>query len=327
MTNPEMTVVLMVDQRRARAERALTSVLDQSAIDRLQVLLFDFGHGGHEPVPGSNHPAVTIVPSAYPSSIGAVRLQAFQLAQAPLVAFLEEHTQAWQGWANALISRFAEPEWAGVGAEVHPLNPGLPGNALFVMNYAGFSVPAVSGPREILQGNNSAYRREVVLGLTGGDMDELRTLLEIEALLNGRLRARGFRLYVEAQARFAHANEHVIITFWEGNYIFSRLFGALRSDAQGWSAGQRWARIVAAPGLPLLRVARLLAHLARKQPDHLEMVLREWPAVISSQTASVIGQTVGLLFGPGDSAQKFLFYELNAPRDEFPPRGPDNAHA
>lgn len=320
--SPEMTVVLMVDQRRTRAERALRSVLEQSVSDRLQVLLFDFGHKAHPSVPGSEHPAVVVVPSAYPSSIGAMRLQGFERADAPLVAFLEEHTLAWPGWAQAILHRFAEPEWAGVGAEVHPINPGLPGDALFSMNYVGFSAPAASGPRAILQGNNSAYRRDVVLNLTDGDLDALRALLEIKSLLNWRMQMRGYRLYVDPQARFAHANEHVLLTFWEGNYIFSRLFGALRSESQGWSAGQRWARILAAPGLPALRVARLLAILAREQPGQLADVLREWPAVVSSQAASVIGQTVGLLFGPGNSAQKFLFYELNAPRDEFPSRSP-----
>ncbi|MFN8380123.1 MAG: hypothetical protein U0452_15790 [Anaerolineae bacterium] len=325
---PEMTVVLMVDQRRARAERALRSVVAQSAISRLAVLLFDFGHSAHEPLPGSDHSSVRVIPSEYPSTIGAVRLQAFQLAETPLVAFLEEHTMAWPGWAEALLARFSEPEWEGVGAEVHSLNPGLPGDALFVMNYVGFAAPAVSGPRTILQGNNSAYRREVVLNLTNGDLDELRDLLEIESLLNTRMGARGHRLFVEAEARFAHANEHVLLTFWEGNLIFSRLFGALRSEAQGWSAGERWSRILAAPALPFLRVTRLLVHLARHQPQQLRWVLRELPAVFSAQAASVIGQTMGLLVGPGESARKFLFYELNAPRDEFEPRAQtEHTHA
>ncbi|MFN8380055.1 MAG: glycosyltransferase [Anaerolineae bacterium] len=121
---PDMTVVLMIDRRRHRAERVLRSVLDQSVIDQLEVLLFDFGHQSCPLVPGSDHPSVTVIPARYPSSIGAVRLTGFRQAHAPIVAFLEEHTMALPGWAKALLDAFESGDWGGVGSEVHPLNPG-----------------------------------------------------------------------------------------------------------------------------------------------------------------------------------------------------------
>lgn len=313
MSTPEMTVVLMVDQRRQRAARALGSVLAQTAMDRLEILVYDFAHGTQPPVAGSDHPAVTVIPASYPNSIGAVRLAGFRRATAPLVAFLEEHTRAEPGWAAALLARFASGPWAGVGAEVLNLNPGrVVGDALFLMNYTGFVAPAQGGPSPLLQGNNSAYRRDVVLGLG----DDLLDLLEIESLLDWRLAERDMVLYVEPDAKFAHANEHIVLAFWEGNYIFSRLFGALRAQAQGWSFADRWLRVLAAPLLPLLRVARLLRFAAARRPTDLALILRGLPYIITAQYASVVGQSIGLVFGEGRSRQQFLFYEMNMVRDE-----------
>lgn len=312
MTTAQLTVVLMMDRRRRRAERLLGSVLEQSAIDRLEVLLFDFGHHACPPLPGSDHPAVTIIPMRYPSSIGAVRLEGFRRANAPFVAFLEEHTMALPGWAAALIDSFTSGDWAGVGAEVHALNRGGVGDALFNMNYPEFAAPARRGPRLILQGNNSAYRRDAVLGL-GPD---LLNLLEIESLLNVRLTERGYRLLLEPAARFAHANEHIVLTFVEGDYIFSRLFGALRSRAQGWTARQRAERVVGAPLIPFVRVARLLRNTISKRPALLSLLIPALPAIFCVEVASVCGQTMGLLFGEGKTREQFLFYELNALRDE-----------
>jgi hypothetical protein len=182
------------------------------------------------------------------------------------------------------------------------------------MNYQGFAAPADPGTRTILQGNNSAYRRDLVLALG----DDLRDLLEIESLLNARMVARGYRMGVEPAARFAHANEHVLLTFVEGDYIFSRLFGALRARAQGWTPEQRWSRVLGAPVIPLIRVARLMKRTALQQPQLLGLLVPALPAILAAEIASVCGQTIGLIFGEGDSRQKFLFYEMNAPRDEFP---------
>ncbi|MBL8144795.1 MAG: hypothetical protein JNL34_00305 [Anaerolineae bacterium] len=312
MSTAHLTVVLMLDRRRQRAERVLRSVLEQAAIDRLEILLFDFGHHACPPLPGSDHPAVTVIPMRYPSSIGAVRLEGFRRANAPFVAFLEEHAMAFPGWAGALIDAFNSGDWAGVGAEVHALNPGGLGDALFNMNYPEYVAPAVRGPRLILQGNNSAYRRDAVLGL-GPD---LLDLLEIESLLNVRLAERGCRLLLEPNARFAHANEHIILTFIEGDYIFSRLFGALRGKSQGWTARQRAERIIGAPLIPFVRAARLMRNTAAKRPALLPLLLPALPAIFCVEVASVCGQTMGLLLGEGHTREQFLFYELNALRDE-----------
>ena len=53
---PDLSVLLVVGERRDRAVRALASVLSQDALDRLEILLLDLAPGEPAPLPGSGHP-------------------------------------------------------------------------------------------------------------------------------------------------------------------------------------------------------------------------------------------------------------------------------
>jgi hypothetical protein len=106
------------------------------------------------------------------------------------------------------------------------------------------------------------------------------------------------------------------MAFVEANYVFSRLFGALRGGAQGWSPGERAVRVLVAPILPVVRAARLVRFAITRDPAALTLVLLGLPVVLLIQGASVLGQTVGILFGEGRARQELLSLTLNAPRDE-----------
>jgi hypothetical protein len=186
------------------------------------------------------------------------------------------------------------------------------GEAFYVMNFGHFSAPAEGGPTALLVGNNSAYARDVVLALG----DDLPDLLEIEPLLNWRLAERGHALVTEPAARMLHANEPDLLAFIEANFVFSRLFGALRGDAQGWSGATRVLRVLSAPVLPIIRLVRLLRFAAMKRPSALAAVLWSLPALLLVQYASALGQSIGLLFGEGRSPQEFLTLDLDSPREE-----------
>lgn len=311
----DLTVVLIVDRRRERGSRSLRAILEQSAVKRLEVLLFDLAVGICSPLDESRHPAVTVIPAHRPSSLGALRLQAFQEAHSPWVAFVEEHAQPLPGWADAILARIDEGKWAGIGGEMRNLRRrSRMGEAFYVMNFGHCSAPADGGPTALLAGNNSAYSRDVVLGL-GGD---LPNLLEMEPLLNWRLAEQGHALVIEPAARMLHANEPGLLAFVEANFVFSRLFGALRGDAQGWSDTTRVVWALSAPVLPIIRLVRLLRFAAMKRPSTLASILWSLPALLLAQYASALGQSLGLLFGEGRSPQEFLALDLNSAREERP---------
>jgi hypothetical protein len=54
----ELSVILVVGERRDRAAGALLSLLSQDAVERMEILFFDLAPGEPPPLPGSDHPAV-----------------------------------------------------------------------------------------------------------------------------------------------------------------------------------------------------------------------------------------------------------------------------
>src|SRR5688572_8422869 len=88
---PRMSVVLLVGGQRARGARALRSVIEQSPVDALEVLLLDLGWRDHAPLDGSDHPGVRVLRLDPGIGFGAARARAILEARAPIVAFLEEH--------------------------------------------------------------------------------------------------------------------------------------------------------------------------------------------------------------------------------------------
>src|SRR5262249_49422268 len=106
---PRMSVIVMVDRRRARGARALRSLLAPSDAGALEILLLDFGWREYPPLPGSDHPGVSVLRLDRGITLGAARASGVLEARAPIVAFLEEHATALPGWTDALLSAHAAP--------------------------------------------------------------------------------------------------------------------------------------------------------------------------------------------------------------------------
>ncbi len=303
MTAPELTVVLMVDRRRERGQRALRALLDQTAIERLSIRYFDR-------IIIVNMPEAATQKAALESGEIDMALDITSDQVADLQA--TDGITVYQGSGNIVhfLLMNANPD---VGGPMSNLKPGsLTGDAHFLMSFNHASATVSAGPVTLLPGNNSAYRRAAVLELG----DDLLNLLEMEPLLNWRLVARGERLFLDTDMQMVHANEISLMAFVEANYVFSRLFGALRGGAQGWSPGERAVRVLVAPILPVVRAARLVRFAITRDPAVLTLVLLGLPVVLLIQGASVLGQTVGILFGEGRARQELLSLTLNAPRDE-----------
>src|ERR1700730_9862169 len=135
---PELTVVLVVGERRERAAAALASVLAQDGA-AIEVVVCDCAP--HAP-PLSSHPAVRRIALPPDTTYAAAKALGVRLAAAPVVAFLEEHCRVYAGWAAALVAAHRGP-WAGVGAEVHNATPGVPlSRTVALMNYHPWLPPA-----------------------------------------------------------------------------------------------------------------------------------------------------------------------------------------
>ena len=168
MSFPQLSVVIIVDTQRERGERCLNSVLQQSIVNDLEILLFDLAENC-APLNGSDHPAVrciTMPGAVRTKTFGDVRAEAVRLAKAPIVAFLEEHSAALDGWAEETLKAFDEvgEDYAGVsGLATKDLTRTGITDAIKLLNDT-IPLPAhTHRDTKRLFANNSNYRRDVLL--------------------------------------------------------------------------------------------------------------------------------------------------------------------
>jgi hypothetical protein len=311
-----ISVVLVVGPRRERAATALESILSQSIADHLEVIIVDYEDETAPPVRGSGHPAVRVHRLSKGHHFGQARATATLMARAPVIAFLEEHACALPGWAAALVAAHRGP-WAGVGYEVHNGNPGSGRSDInALMSYGLFLPPLPAGESRFLSGHNCCYKRDILLPFG----DHLGELLLVDNVLQKVLVANGHRLFLEPAAKIAHRNEVSAASTAHGYLHFHRVYGAARAREGRWSVLRRATYVLLAPAIPLYFIAHFGRRLWRRRSPHLRLFLRSLPYVYFTQLVAALGQAIGLLFGPGDSAHRFSVFEVCEPRPLGPSR-------
>lgn len=306
-----VSVVIIPGNRRERAARSLASVLDQDGIEHAEVIVLDGANDGSAPLPRSDHPSVRLFARPQRGTYGGLRAEGTRLANAPIVAFLEEHAIALPGWLAAIEDALGSGEYAGASGEVHPLNPGEGiSDAVALMNYARWLPPLEErGPSKLVVGHNSAYRREDLLVFG----DELEHYLSCEVVLQWRLGARERPFLIDPAIRVAHMNETTVSAICKGYYLWHVSFGAGWSRADDWSAGRRAAQALGSPWW----VARRLYDVARAAPPrHRRTLLRHLPAMVVAQSAAAAGLAVGCTRGERTHALRFADYELDQDRGQ-----------
>jgi GT2 family glycosyltransferase len=304
---PDLSVILVVGERRDRAVVALASVLSQEAVDRLEVLLLDLAPGEPPPVPGSAHPAVRTVRLPPDTLFSAAKALGVARASAPAVAVLEEHCWAYPGWAAALIEAHRGP-WAAVGAEVHNGNPSTPlSRTIAIINYYPWMAPARRAEHAMLPGHNSSFKRDVLLAYG----NELGELLRAEIVLHVRLHRDGHRLLLEPAAKFAHVNESTLRSAGLGRFLWNRCYGPMRARTFGWPLARRAFYVLATPLVPVYSLVLLVSRLSRLRPDLVRPALAAAPQILALQLVSALGLALGLLFGIGNAEARFSLYEMN----------------
>jgi hypothetical protein len=304
-SEPKLTAALVVGASRTRAEKALRSLLHQSGIEEIEVLVIDCVPPGTPTMAGCDHPSVRVIPIPPPAVFGQLRAEAVRQARAPVVAFLEEHCLALTGWAQALIRAHQGP-WAGVGGEVYNANPGVGySNITHLSSYADWLPGGPAREMVMLPGHNTSYKRDVLLRYDAN----LPDLLMSETALQWRLAQDGYKLWFDPSVRFAHNNE-ARPESWLEYFHWSRYLGATRVAEFHWPLWKRIAYGVLSPVSPWVRLARLGLQVLRRYPQRLWTLVWNTPILIVGLYFATLGQAVGVLFGAGDVALRFTEYEL-----------------
>ena len=239
------------------------------------------------------------------TSIGSANAKGIWQARAPIVALAEDHVFPAPGWAEALIAAHRRP-WAAVGAVIR--NPNNPKNVIawadVLIGFGEFLAPGESKVVERLPGNNSSYKREVLLEY--GPL--LETMMETESLIQKDLRKKGHQLYLESAAQVSHLNFERVSSFFCIKYLSGRVFGAAR--ARGWSLLYRLLYACGTPLIPFVRYKRL-----RKQWDSLRQSRQlPWgvmPMAWCGLLVSATGEMIGCCFGSGQAVGKRAKFEFH----------------
>jgi hypothetical protein len=308
----QLSVIFCVDQLRQRAERCLSSILAQDNSDDIEIIIVELAPVGTPPLMGS-HPNIKYIhPSPVGRTFGTVRAHAVRATSAPIVAFVEEHSVVAQGWAKALIHAYELGDWAGVGSEMQTLNPNQ-GVSSWIepLSYMRWYAPNKAGITDIIAGSNSSYRRDILLRYD----DQLATLLEADILLQWRLKADGYTLYLEPESRMAHQNEARLSEILAGYYAWGQLFASCRIELYDYSWLAKLARGLSFPLVPFARTRQSIHVLLTKNHPSIGYILRSITILFPCHLAAALGQTRIFLFGENDETrQKFLSHETNVSR-------------
>ena len=227
-------------------------------------------------------------------------------ATAPVVACAEEHAYPAPGWAEALIKAHGQ-SWAAIGGVIGNANPGnMIGWASFFSDFGPWVEPAEAGEVNHLAWHHAAYKRTLLLEYA----PELEAMLETESILHRDLKARGYRLYFEPEAKTYHVSISLLSSYTASAFHAARLFAANRVRSSDWSIFRRLLHICGIPLILFIRLKHVLRQIFRvgRERDLLPRIL---PALIIGQVADALGQLTGYAIGAGDAAQRMVTFELN----------------
>ena len=304
---PDLSVILASHGPYHVVADVLASLRDQSVADRVELVLATTDDSWLETIPEqatTGLAGVRYVTAGGAESPGALRAAAVHASASGVVVICEDHVAYDARWAEALIARHREP-WAAVGPAFRSGNPdSLVGWADFVVSYGPWIEPVAEGRVTLLPGHNSSYKRERLLEYG----DRLAGFLDAETTLFWDLDARGYGLYLEPAARVDHVNFSRLRVWLEVQYHAGRIFAAHRARHGRWSGARRAAYTLAAPLIPLVRLARCVGHVRRANAA---------PALVLAPVAlglivDGVGQFLGYATGEtGTSPEDFAWHEFD----------------
>lgn len=237
-------------------------------------------------------------------SVGQANASGVRHAHGRVVVFAEDHCFPEPEWAAALI-RAHEGNCVAVGPVMRNANPGTTLSwADFLIGYGPWMDPSPAGPRPILPGHNSSYKRDALLALGG----RLEPMLESETVLHYEWTSRGLPLWLEPDARTAHVNFSRWRTWLPVQFLAGRRFGGVRAGA--WPRPRQLFYAAASPLIPAVRFWRAARSYLRSGRPPL-LFVRVAPVLAIGLLLDGVGQFCGYLWGPGNSAEALSKYEYN----------------
>jgi predicted dehydrogenase len=314
---PSLTVVLIAVHGYGIIERTVAHLRRQTIADRIELVIL-----ARCPmlisIPQDVREAfydVRVIDIGCERRLGALRAEGIRQARAEFVAMSEDHCFPNDVWAESLIAEH------DAGADV--VGPRMvncnPNSATSWSAHLIAYQPWIGdgGPRamNMLPGHNSSYRRAAMLQF-GRELD---LLMGAEVIAHWALYERGSKLIWQPRAQCRHVSSTDALKLASSMFHHGRTFGAARS--RSFSLPRRWLYALSAPLIPALRVHRVRSTLLSEVPRHISR-LRVLLGFTLAAFTSAVGETLGMVFGPGRSPLMDWTIELDRrrfirPQDEY----------
>ena len=303
---PELSVVVVVGELRARAERTLAGLRSQTALDRIEVVVVDTAGAAIRALSVPDGLTIRRI-EANGASASEALAAGVDAARGPVVAFIEDHAVPEANWARALIDAYREPRWGAVGYAFRLPEPSNYVSRAALVSEAGqWMAPARRRSVRSLPTTNVSIKRELL-----NPISEEGSALLYSHVLCGQLEDDQHSLLLEPEAVVSH---EYFLRLWPlvvVNFGHGRLLGEARSS--NWGRGRRLLWALGTPlSAPLVRTARLARGLSGAHAAARALVSA--PVLAMTYAAAGVGEALGYLFGAGPWRERVEDYELAKPR-------------
>ena len=236
-------------------------------------------------------PAVRVIPaSPNAATVPAMRAAGALHARGDIVAVLEEHCTAPEGWLATIGAQFTEDDAAIGGPILDSAFPRVRDWVVYFSEYHDYLPPWRDGDHYPLNGANIAYDRRRLLRHA-----EVLADGYWEVVLHPRLARDGRFRAVNAMGAH-HTGPFTYGYYLRQRYLLSRSWGgARRHDV---SSATRWTYMMLAPLLPLLLFTRATRNVMPRRAM-LRRFVPALPLLVPVWLAYAWGEWLGYAIGPG----------------------------
>ncbi len=241
-------------------------------------------------------PEIRLLPAPATASIPALRAAAFEAATAEAVAVIEDHVLVPPDWAKSLLAALADGAEVVGGSVENAATETIVDWAAFLCEYSQLLAPLPAGEVANLTGNNTVYRRELLL--------RYRRVWQAggwENTLHDAMRGDGVVLTQRPEIVVGHRMHYTVGLYLSQRYLYARSYAGTR--LLGAPALRRFGVGLAAFLLPLVLLARVVRTVWSKGRHRKELTL-SLPLLALFVTAWGAGEVVGYWFGPGDALSR-----------------------
>ena len=297
MVHPPVSIVIASGAGGEFLFRCLASLREQVQQLGAELIVVDrMGAATRERI-AREFPSVQVIaaPSDHRATVPEMRRIGVDAARAPILAVLEEHCTAPDGWLATIASSLRADDAAIGGPILDNQFTRVCDWVVYFSEYHNFMPPWPDGERLALNGANVAYDRARLL--------KHRDVLDSgywEVVLHPRLVKDGKFRAVDAMGAL-HTGPFDFAYYLRQRYLLSRVWGGTQKDRVGFVV--RVAHIVLAPVFPFVMLARIKWRVLQGKRLLMQFVLAS-PMLFVAMCTLTLGETLGYLFGPGSALEE-----------------------